>query len=63
MIQFEQSMAMVRFEWWTSLGIIHTLPNASRGEEDGYLDLLRYCWIYMEGYSTERYDMGMGQKR
>ena len=43
------------------LAIIHPLHNASRGE-GGYLDLLRYCLIYMESYSMARYDRGRGSQ-
>ena len=42
-----------------SLGIIHSLRNASRGE-GGYLDLLRYYLIYMESFCTEHYGRGRG---
>ena len=45
---------VVRFLHNVPVGIIHPLHNGSRG--GGYLDLLRYCLIYMESHSTERYD-------
>ena len=52
-------MLLQNDEFRRHFGSIHSLPNASRGE-GGHLDLLRYCLIYMESYSTERYNRGEG---
>ena len=41
------------------LRIIHPLRNVSKGVE-GCLDLLCYCFIHMENYSTEHYERGRG---
>ena len=46
---------VVRFLHNVPVGIIQPLRNASRGE-GGYLDLLGYCFIYMESHSTEGYN-------